>query len=111
MINLILKNAEHLEDYIDQLSSKFSGEILVTIKEIKGVNKSRAEYFARIGEFAEEMGYNRKEMHEFVKDNILEYVTKHEQFVDNPASIGELSTTVLNEVKYRHEIKGKIDNQ
>jgi hypothetical protein len=100
MLNLILKNASHLEDYIDQLKEKYPDKIYVTIRNIKGIDASRKEYFARIANFGEKMGYNRIEMHDFVKQNILPDIVKNEQFCKSPQGVGELSTTVLNEAGY-----------
>lgn len=100
MLNLILKNASHLEDYIDQLKEKYPDKIYVTIRTIKGISASRKEYFARIGEFAEEMGYNKKEMHEFIKDNVLPSVTSNIKFIQDENGLNSTSTTVLNEEGY-----------
>jgi len=99
-LNLILKDVNHLEDYIEQLKAKFPDKIYISIRQLKGLDASRKEYFARIGTFAEEMGYSKPEMHEFVKDNILQEVTKHKQFVSSDSGINSTSTKSLNEVGY-----------
>ena len=109
MINLILKNASHLEDYIDQLKQKFPNKIYVTIREIKGVDSSRKEYFARLGNFAESLGYNKSEMHEFVKENILPAITKHKEFIQHENGLNSTSTTSLNEAGYTKLIQSLED--
>ncbi len=100
MLNLILKNVDHLEHYIDQIEDKYHGEsIYVTVRKIKDNNYNRKIYFAKIGEFADKLGYTKSEMHEFIKKNVLPSVTSNPAFLkEDPDTL--TSTTCLNNAGY-----------
>lgn len=100
MINLILKNASHLEDYIDQLKNKYEGPIYVTIKPLSNEEKCRKEYFVKIGNIGESLGYTKSDMHEFVKENILPNITKNTKFIKSEEQLDSTSTTSLNKLGY-----------
>lgn len=102
MIHLILKDVDHLEHYIDQLKSKFSeGPLYLTIDKINDLEYSRKIYFAKIGEFADQLGHTKKEMHEFVKNNVLRKITNQREFLIEPDNNPDLySTKSLNKAGY-----------
>lgn len=99
MLNLILTDIEHLDDYIQQLKTKFqSGPLLITIQEIKNTQYSRNIYFAKLGVLANEVGYTKSELHNFVKLNILPKITKMSEFIISNSDT--TSTSCLNEAGY-----------